>query len=204
MIYKRIKSTSDPLFKNCWEIYCSNFPLEERRDLLEQKRIFERYCSSANESEDSFIFNALLKKCDGHTPAPGEVITVEGTPCTLVGIFAYWNFSGVIFGEHLAISQLVQGSGIGKIAIDHLKAFAEPRKKPILLEIEVPKDTITKRRESFYKRLDFKVNPHEHFQPCYHEGDEPIEMVIMTWPEIVDQATYWQFREEQQAIMPVF
>lgn len=189
MIYKRIKTTSDPLFKSCWEIYCSNFPLEERRDLLEQKRIFDIYCSHPNEQEHPFIFNALLKKCDPDVPA---------------GIFAYWEFSEVIFGEHLAISQQIQGSGLGKIAISHLKTVAETRKKPILLEIEFPKDNLTKRRESFYKRLDFKINPYEHFQPCYHKGDEPVEMLIMTWPREVDEATYERFKQEQMAIMPVF
>lgn len=204
MIYRRITSTSDPLFKSCWDIYCSNFPLEERRDLLEQKRIFNTYCNNPQEENNIFIFNALLEKCDNNKNINGNIFKVDGVNCSLVGIFSYWNFTRVAFGEHLAISQNVQGMGIGKIAIDHLKRYATEQKKPILLEIEVPRDSITRRRESFYKKLGFKENPHEHFQPCYHKGDEPIEMVIMTWPEVVDEAAYNQFRTEQQAIMPVF
>ncbi len=203
MIYRRIKTINDPLFKSCWDVYCSNFPLQERRDLLEQKRIFDIYCNNADKEDDKFIFNALLKRCD--TCTPGEAVIVEdGVNYMLSGIFSYWVFSQVIFGEHLAITRNMQGTGIGKRAVDHLKEFAVSHDKPILLEIEVPEDIITKRREAFYKKLNFKINPYEHFQPCYHRNDEPVEMVIMTWPEIVDIGTYNKFKEEQQEIMPEF
>lgn len=210
MIYQRIKTTNDPLFKSCWEIYCANFPLEERRDLLEQKRMFDLYGNDP-EGEERFIFMALLKKkteCQpagsGDGAAEAGSVPIDGIPCIPVGIFAYWNFSNVIFGEHLAISQHVQGMGIGKIAMEHLKAFALRHQKPIVLEIELPCDTLTKRRETFYKRLDFKSNPHEHFQPCYHPGDEPIEMLILSWPNPIAEVTYEQFKAEQLEIMPRF
>ncbi|MEG0517692.1 MAG: GNAT family N-acetyltransferase [Bacteroidales bacterium] len=184
MIYKNITSANDPLFKKCREIYCSNFPLNERRDLLEQKRAL---------TYNNYRFIALLQKNNHAEPI-------------LVGILAYWNFSQVIFGEHLAIDQSMQGMGIGKIAIDYLKdcSAKEFDNKPIVLEIEIPNDFTTKRRESFYKKLDFKINPHEHFQPCYHKADEPIEMLIMSWPHIIDNQTYSQFYKEQQEIMPHF
>lgn len=185
MIYKNITTTNDPLFKKCWDIYCSNFPLDERRDLLEQKRAFDTY--------NNYRFVALLQKSNNTEPVP-------------VGIFAYWNFSQVIFGEHLAIDKSFQGMGIGKIAIDYLKecSVREYDNKPIVLEIELPNDFTTKRRESFYKKLDFKINSHEHFQPCYHKGDEPVEMLILSWPHIIDAQTYAQFYKEQQEIMPLF
>ncbi|MEG2471326.1 MAG: hypothetical protein RSA75_08665, partial [Bacteroidales bacterium] len=64
MIYKNIDSVNNPLFKKCWDIYCSNFPLTERRDLIEQKQIFKTYSSgNINSSNSEYIFLALLKKC---------------------------------------------------------------------------------------------------------------------------------------------
>lgn len=206
MIYKSINSGKDPLFKKCWEIYCSNFPLNERRDLLEQKRIFETYCNTDKEENNSFNFIALLKTEDNNKHIGGEVTIIDNTPCILVGIITYWNFSEVVFAEHLAISKNVQGIGIGKIAIDYLKRCAALKfnNKPIILEIEVPNDFMTKRRESFYKKLDFNINTHEHFQPCFHKEDEPIEMQIMSWPQIIDNHTYNRFNREQLEIMPKF
>ncbi|MEG2321077.1 MAG: hypothetical protein RSB73_05120 [Bacteroidales bacterium] len=204
MIYKNIDSVNNPLFKKCWDIYCSNFPLTERRDLIEQKQIFKTYSSgNINSSNSEYIFLALLKKC---TEKDTNFIIVDNVPCVLVGILTYWNFSEVIYVEHLAINQIVQGMGIGKIAVDYLKECTQIKynNKPLLLEIELPNNFMTKRRESFYKKLDFKVNDHEHFQPCFHKGDEPLEMQIMTWPTIVSSETYSTFKKEQDNMMPHF
>lgn len=195
---------------------------------MEQKRIFETYCNNKRAEKNIFVFTALLKRADNELLSnregmnenmiKEEIVMVDGVPCILTGILAYWHFSQVIFGEHLAINKKIQGMGMGKIAINHLKEIASAgcnttqnkidnltgKPKTILLEIELPVDFITKRRESFYKKLDFKENSYEHFQPCYHKGDEPIEMVIMTWPEIVESNVYDQFKREQDEIMPKF
>lgn len=188
MKFQRIQSINDPLFKKSWEIYCSNFPLEERRDLIEQKRIFENYsCDKLNiNNKYEYVFESLTK--DG----------------SAIGIVAYWLFPNSIFIEHIAISSNMQGLGIGKIAIDHIKDIYNNYNKPIILEIEIPNCYITKRRESFYKKLDFKENSHDHVQPIYHIADEPIEMVIMSWPHAINEDTYLEFKDYQLEIMPSF
>ena len=181
--------------------------MDERRDLYEQKRVLKEY--SQNKIEDKNIFHSevLLRSItslDIKNLTNIDFIEKDGVKYIIAGIISYWIFPNCIFIEHIAISTQLQGLGIGKVAIDHIKSIQENYKTPIILEIEIPVDHITKRRESFYKRLGFKSNEVDHFQPPFHLGDDPIEMVIMSYPKEIGINTYLEFKDYQIEIMPNF
>ena len=64
------------------------------------------------------------------------------------------------------------------MVIDKFKEIAG--NKPIILEVEVPLDEMSKRRIGFYERLGFILrNDIFYFQPPYEEGMNGLELKLM-------------------------
>ena len=55
---------------------------------------------------------------------------------------------------------------------------------PVVLEVEIPADEMSKRRIGFYERLGFKLDNHVYHQPPYREGGEWLEMRLMTYGNV--------------------
>lgn len=180
MQFTRISNTLDPLFDECWDIYQSSFPLNERRALDEQHKIM---------NNDNFICLAIKESNN-----------------SIIGILWYWKFKTCIYGEHLAFRKDIQGKGFGKLALDYLKEQATKNNLAIILEIEIPNqnDKNTIRRENFYLREDIKPTSHKHSQPPYHKQDPATPMKIMSWPHPITSNEYQAFYEQQVQIMPKF
>ncbi len=105
----------------------------------------------------------------------------------LIAFIALWNFPEFVFIEHLAVSPLCRGMGVGtKI----MKEIIENYSKPIVLEIEPPKDEITIKRYHFYERLGFNICNYEYYQKPLRKGQNPLRLNLMSYPIKLDEQTF--------------
>ena len=108
-----------------------------------------------------------------------------------VGFILYWETNEFRYIEHLAINPALRNSGYGCKALEILKK----EDKTIILEIDPPTDEISIRRKGFYERIGFKANQYKHVHPPYIENENGHELVIMTYPSIIDNDIYKNFNE---------
>jgi len=168
-----ILNQEDQNFAEFWKIYSDSFPIIERRTLAQQTALFNK---SGYQLKDYTT--------DNH----------------FIGFISYWKTKEFIFIEHLAISPEFRSKGLGNAV---LKSFNKNTIKPIILEIELPSDTNTRRRLHFYESLGYKSNDHNHCQPPYHKGDEPIPMKILSFPAVIGTSDYQQFARFQKEVVMV-
>lgn len=95
MTLERLTDTNTELFEKAFSLYESAFPVEERRDQIDQIRV--------------------LKHKDYHF----DIIKDEDA---LVGIMLYWMVDDLIFLEHFAMLPELRGNGLGKTALELLKS----------------------------------------------------------------------------------
>ena len=153
-----------------------------------QNRYFEgayRLCESSFPIEERRDIGELLrvmKNDDYHF-----CVLLDGDE--LCGIVLYWEIEGLIYLEHLATLPEKRCSGLGATALELLKQEG----KMIILEIEPPQDELTERRLGFYSRNGFVRAPYRHIQAKYHEGDPDVELVILSYPEVIGKEDYDKF-----------
>ena len=164
----QIKNPEDPYFAKFWEIYSTSFPLNERRTFEQQ--------------------SAVLKKAEYQ-------VNIYLSENQVIGFIAQWTTKEFVFIEHFAVSPEVRGIGFGSAI---LKPFIEKQAIPILLEIEPPVDDLSRKRLRFYESLGFVSNDHLHFQPPYHPEDQPLRLMILTYPHQTDEEGYRQFSQFQK------
>ena len=142
-------------------------------------------CESAFPSEerrDRGEILRVMKNSDYHF-----CVLLEGEE--LCGIVLYWEIGELIYLEHLATLPEKRCSGLGTAALELLKQEG----KMIILEIEPPQDELTRRRLGFYSRNGFARAPYRHIQAKYHEGDPDVELVILSYPEVIEKEDYDSF-----------
>lgn len=105
------------------------------------------------------------------------------------GILFYWESRDFIFLEHFAVEPRLRNAGLGAKALGLLKGLG----KPIILEIELPEDELTRRRKGFYERNGFRENPWHHIQPKYRWEDGPLQLMLLSCPEAIDRETWQRF-----------
>ncbi len=134
IISKPVREIADPLLDLVEKTYTSSFPEEERRDFSLVRKLLE---------EDSrFEMYALLR--DG----------------IYVGFITGWQFEGFVYAEHFAIDESARNGGIGAKAMTSFLALHED---PVVLEVEMPTEEMSKRRIGFYERLGFVLDHHVYF-----------------------------------------
>lgn len=95
-----------------------------------------------------------------------------------IGFISIWNLHDFAFIEHFVIYGEYRNLGYGSIALDKVKqAF-----KNLVLEAELPKVEIAKRRIGFYIRNGFVNNEKEYYQPSYRKGGEGVYLTLMSYP----------------------
>ena len=151
----------EEIFSKVYELMKQSFPEEEYRNYNQQKNL---------------INNPYYKLITKINPS-GE----------LVGFIASWQMDDFSFIEHFAVNPNMRGKGIGS---EMLQNFIENSPKPILLEVELPRDNITQKRISFYTRHGFSVNKFKYFQMPLRENSSPIEMHIMSFPTILEEKEF--------------
>ena len=167
----QIRSANDKYFADFWRIYTESFPFNERRISDQQIRVFQK---------TQYQLNTYL---------------IDGQ---VVGFVASWSTPDFVFVEHFAISPEFRSKRLGSTELQH---FIEEFKIPVILEIEMPVDELTKRRLRFYELAGFIRNPHEHYMPSYHEGEPPLEMEILTFPTTISEELYQIFSRFQKEVV---
>ncbi len=154
-------------FDEVYDLMVTSFPSSERRTYEDQKALLEKenYEIEINRNED------------------GE----------LLSFMAIWQLETSHFIEHLAVSPLSRGGGVGGKV---MKAMMDKSEKPVLLEVEHPENDIAKKRIQFYERLGFHLNTHEYVQPPIQEGEEPLPLHIMSYPHPIKEEDFSYFKDD--------
>jgi ribosomal protein S18 acetylase RimI-like enzyme len=167
----QLKNSEDPNFAEFWKIYSQSFPSNEKRSVTQQKDIL------------------------GKPQYQLDIYTINRQ---VTGLFAFWSAPEFIFVEHFAVASEFRRKNLGSKI---LHEFISGKEIPVVLEIETPIDELTYRRLRFYESLGFKRNHHLHFQPPYQKGDPPLKLVILTWPDVINDQFYQQFSLFQKEVV---
>ncbi len=165
---QQIKSKENRYFAEFWKIYSASFPLNERRVSNQQTAVFKKQ-----------EYQVDIYLSDNH----------------VIGFIAFWTTTDFIYIEHLAIAPEFRSKGFGSAI---LKPFIEREPVPVILEIEPIINDLTRRRLKFYESLGFVQYDHPHYQPPYHTSDQPLHLVILTYPNQINENLYRQFTKFQK------
>lgn len=99
-------------------------------------------------------------------------------PGNVTGLLFYWYNGDFCYVEHFATMPSVRGKGYGAQCLEKLCETY----RPVILEIEVPVDEMTRRRQGFYERSGFHVSGFQHSHPPYRLGDAPHELIALSYP----------------------
>lgn len=108
-----------------------------------------------------------------------------------VGLVLYWEQEQFIYIEHFCILPEMRNRQYGQKTL----ALLEKQGKTLILEINPPKDDISKRRKGFYERCGFTENDFAHIHPPYHETNEGHHLIIMTCPKQISQDIFDRFSD---------
>ncbi len=151
----KIEGIDSPLLSKMKHTYRTSFPPEERRKFAEVEELL---------AENPLLtIDAFLKN--------GEY----------VGFVTSWQLEGFIYVEHFAVEEEKRNRGIGK---DALTEFVTAKNVPVILEVELPEDEMSRRRINFYKRVGFILEPRSYGHPPYREGVEGIKLYVMAYGNI--------------------
>lgn len=121
-----------------------------------------------------------------------RLITEMNSDGKIIAFMACWEFPGFRFVEHIAVAPSIRGGGYGKKLMEQ---YINQSKKPVLLEVERPLGEIEQRRIGFYERLGFHLNSFDYVQPPLREGNADLPLLIMTYPNPVDEEEFNLYRE---------
>lgn len=107
----------------------------------------------------------------------------------LRGILLFWEAGDFRYVEHFAILPELRGSGAGSRALAQFLNEGVP----VILEIDPPRDEISRRRLGFYRRCGFAENPWPHVHPPYRSGYAGHPLVVLSAPAPLSQEEYARF-----------
>lgn len=162
----RIENILDDYFMEAWDLYKNSFPLEERRLIDSQVKLFKNL---------NYNFDIIIKEEK------------------LIGLLLWWEFDNLRYIEYFATAKRIRNKGFGKLIIEK---FIKRSQKPILLEVELPKSEIKQRRINFYERLGFQLNTHFYQIPPMHEGFSALKLLIMSFPYAISENNVRNFTEQ--------
>lgn len=142
-----------------------NFPKGERRPKSEQKNLLSLEA-----------YNVYVEVSEGD----------------IVGFFAEWSNDEFHFIEHLAVNEKFRGKGTGSRL---LKEYLDLDNKPVILEVEPPEDDIQKKRVRFYEKNGCLLTPFTYTQPTLYEGEPSVELVLMSYPDMLSQLQFEHFKK---------
>ncbi|WP_391857290.1 GNAT family N-acetyltransferase [Vibrio cidicii] len=161
--FERVYGPRHSCFDRAFNLYQNSFPVYEQRFKIDQIDV--------------------LSDCEYHF----ELVMSEGE---FLGILLTWETTDFIYIEHLAIVPEKRGYNIGSYVLDCLKQSAE---KPVILEIDPPKDPVSIKRKEFYEKSGFIESLLTHKHPPYRIGWDAHELKIMSYPQISDEV-YLSFK----------
>lgn len=111
---------------------------------------------------------------------------------SFAAVFATWKLDEFLYIEHFAVKETERNNGYGGFVLDR---FLEGQNRAVVLEVEEPKDALTKRRIAFYERHGLVYNEHFYLQPPLRKGNALLPLKLMTKPAPIDQATFERYRK---------
>ncbi|GAB3970431.1 GNAT family N-acetyltransferase [Spirosoma terrae] len=118
------------------------------------------------------------------------VLVDQSTP---VGFISYWQWGDLLYVEHVAIDPEKRGQKFGEQALQQVVAL---QATCVVLEVELPEDSLSVRRVQFYERQGFYVNEFPYVQPPYRLNETGIPMKLLSIPAIPDSATFQQISDQ--------
>ena len=109
----------------------------------------------------------------------------------LQGALAIWDLEEFVYIEHFAIKPFYRNGGFGGKT---LQKIVTRTGKPIVLEVEVPTDDMTKRRVGFYERQGFFLNNYPYLQPPMRAGQGMLPLRLMTMPGKISEDIYKRYK----------
>ncbi len=156
----------DNEFNQIFDIMAEAFPESEYRSYEEQKKL-------------------LLK--DFY-----KIISYKDKGNNVIAFMSYWQFNDFAFVEHLAINKDYRGKGIGSKL---LREFIENNeKKLVILEVELPRDEISRKRIRFYEKLGFNLNLYPYEQLPLRIEFNNIPMYIMSYPRKINESEFMEIK----------
>ncbi|MDR0368510.1 MAG: GNAT family N-acetyltransferase [Bacteroidales bacterium] len=155
----RITDTDNPMWKEAMDIYDVSFPAEEKRSHQKHVQLIQE--------NNAYHFYAATENR------------------TVVGMLVLWELQGFVYLDYLATSPHFRNKGFGKQIIERLKALFA---LPMVLEVELPKTDLAKRRTAFYMRLGFHLSDFPYYMPDYTCPQKKIHMYLMSFPAPIDHA----------------
>lgn len=123
---------------------------------------------------------------------------VKGAMESYLAVFAIWEIETFLYIEHFAVKKEYHNRGYGGALLDNL---LEEKGKPVVLEVEPPKDALTRRRVGFYQRHGFAFNGYPYLQPPMRKGHGMLPLRLMTWPGGIDEETYERYKDRLYRIV---
>lgn len=111
----------------------------------------------------------------------------------LIALLGLWDLENCQFVEYLAISEDEQGSGLGSLMMTEL---LKGNSKVILLEVEPPVDTQSRKRVAFYERLGFHLNTTYYSIPPLREGETDLELKLMSYPNLLTDYEFEDYKNK--------
>ena len=112
----------------------------------------------------------------------------------LLAAMIVWELEHCVYLENFAVSEKARGKGIGSFV---LKEFTRLYKDCFLfMEVEVPYDSISRRRIQFYEKNGYLSNRYTYIQPPFRKDDEPVHLTFMTYPSCMNEEQCHDIKEE--------
>ena len=149
MEYLELTTPDDFRAKEIYESYCQSFIEDERRNEKQFQRLFSN---------------------------PNVKVVAVIDDLQSIGYMMTWELTDFVFVEHLEIFAEHRNKRYATEILNHLfRNYAR-----IVLETEPENDDPnTKRRISFYERNGFAVIDDSYVQPCYEEGKNPLNLLLL-------------------------
>lgn len=151
-------------FDKIYGIIRSSFPEDEYRSYEEQKKLLDN---------KAYGLSGILDEAK-----------------EIKGFLGYFDLDAMLFIEHLVVTDPYRDQGIGGLILQEFCKLAE---KPVVLEVELPVNTLNQRRIGFYERNGFVFNAYEYTQPAIDRGRRPIPLALMTRPEGLKNREEFEF-----------
>ena len=113
-------------------------------------------------------------------------------------VFATWEIEDFLYIEHFAVKEEHRNGGYGGRL---LEALLEEKGRPMVLEVEVPEDDLTRRRVNFYERHGLVYNDYPYLQPPLRKGNDLLPLRFMTYPAAIDGKTYERYQKQLYRIV---
>lgn len=114
-----------------------------------------------------------------------------------VGMTGSWDFDGYSYIEHFAVNSALRSQGYGKRVLGEFL-----QRQPLtILEIDPLTSDIAHKRLRFYQRLGFRQNGYPHFHPSYHQGIDDHALIVLSYPQAIDDVQYQHFNQHLSQVV---